>query len=107
VPVPTKEEFQNIFSFPSKKIKTPETQIPPIKTKKHRIDNGLQTRWTRTPACNSVLPELAVIPILLSFDRDKLCKIEVECSYQTFVQVDSEVLRNRQLRQHAERYASP
>ena len=45
---------------------------------------------------NSVLPQLAVT-----------CKIEPECSYQTFVQVDSEVLRNRQLRQHAKRYASP
>ena len=43
---------------------------------------------------NSVLPQLAVT-----------CKIEAECSYQTFVQVDSEVLRNRQLRQHAKRYS--
>ncbi|HMU99368.1 MAG TPA: hypothetical protein PKA15_11335, partial [Chitinophagales bacterium] len=42
---------------------------------------------------NSVLPQLAVT-----------CKIEAECYYQTFVQVDSEVLRNRQLRQHAKRY---
>ena len=41
---------------------------------------------------NSVLPQLAVT-----------CKIEAECSYQTFVQVDNEVLRNRQLRQHAKR----
>jgi len=31
-------------------------------------------------------------------------KIEAECHYQTFVQVDSEVLRNGQLRQHAKRY---
>jgi hypothetical protein len=31
------------------------------------------------------------------------CKIEAECYYQTFVQVDSEVLRNRQLRQYAKR----
>jgi len=31
-------------------------------------------------------------------------KVEAECHYQTFVQVDSEVLRNRQLRQHAKRY---
>jgi hypothetical protein len=45
-----------------------------------------------TPAGNSVLPQLAVT-----------CKIEAECYYQTFVQVDSEVLRNRQLRQHAKR----
>jgi hypothetical protein len=56
-------------------------------------DNGLQIRWTGTPAANSVLPQLAVT-----------CKIEAERSYQTFVQVDSEVLRNRQLRQHAKRY---
>jgi len=42
---------------------------------------------------NSVLPQLAVT-----------CIIEAECSYQTFVQVDSEVLQNRQLRQHANRY---
>jgi len=62
-------------------------------TEKLNNDNGLQTRWTRTPAGNSVLPQLAVT-----------CKIEAECSYQTFVQVDSEVLRNRQLRQHANRY---
>ena len=42
---------------------------------------------------NSVLPQFAVT-----------CKIEAECSYQTFVLGDSEVLRNRQLRQHAKRY---
>jgi hypothetical protein len=45
------------------------------------------------PTANSVLPQLAVT-----------CKIEAKCSYQTFVQVDSSVLRNRQLRQHANRY---
>jgi hypothetical protein len=44
-------------------------------------------------AGNSVLPQLAVT-----------CKIETECSYQTFVPVDSKVLRNCQLRQHANRY---
>ena len=92
VPVPTQEEFQNIFSSPSKIIKTPDTQTNPTKTRKLNNDNGLQTRWTRTPAGNSVLPQLAVT-----------CKIEAECSYQTFVQVDSFVLRNRQLRQHAKR----
>ncbi|TBX66658.1 hypothetical protein EZL74_10775 [Flavobacterium silvisoli] len=42
---------------------------------------------------NSVLPQLAV-----------KCNIEAECYYQTFVLGDSEVLRNRQLRQHANRY---
>jgi hypothetical protein len=46
----------------------------------------------RTTA-NSVLPQLAVT-----------CKIEAKCYFQTFVLGDSEVLRNRQLRQHAKRY---
>lgn len=32
------------------------------------------------------------------------CKIDAECSYQTFVQIAKEVLRNRQLRQHANIY---
>ena len=90
---PTRVEIQLFFSFPSEKIKTPDTQTNPTKTVKLNNDNGLQTRWTRTPAGNSVLPQLAVT-----------CKIEAECSYQTFVQVDSAVLRNRQLRQHAKRY---
>ena len=65
-------------------------------TRKLNTDNGLLRRPDRTPAGNSVLPQLAVT-----------CKIETECSYQTFVQVDSEVLRNRQLRQHAKRYLQP
>ena len=93
-PVPTQKEFQNIFSFPSKKIKTPDTQADTKKRPKLNKYYGLQTRWTRTPAGNSVLPQLAVT-----------FKIEAECSYQTFVQVDNVVLRNRQLRQHANRYA--
>jgi hypothetical protein len=45
-----------------------------------------------TTGYNSVLPQLAVT-----------CKIEAKCYYQTFVQVESEVLRNRQLRQAANR----
>jgi hypothetical protein len=52
---------------------------------------GMNREKARTG--NSVLPQLAVT-----------FKTEAECSYQTFVQVDSEVLRNRQLRQHANRY---
>jgi hypothetical protein len=55
-------------------------------------DKSLTISKDRTPAANSVLPQLAVT-----------CKNEGECSYQTFVQVDSEVLQNRQLRQHANR----
>jgi hypothetical protein len=50
------------------------------------------TRSTEARTANSVLPQLAVT-----------CKIETEYYYQTFVQADSEVLRNRQLRQHANR----
>ena len=85
------------ISSPSenKKYATAQPNTTQTMTVKLNNDNGLQTRWTRTPAGNSVLPQLAVT-----------CKIEAECSYQTFVQVDSEVLRNRQLRQHAKRYRS-
>jgi hypothetical protein len=39
---------------------------------------------TKTPAGNSVLPQLAVT-----------CKIKADYFYQTFVQIDSEVLLNR------------
>ena len=81
------------FPDPSKKIKN-ATHSRQTMTLKPNTDNGLQGRWTRTPAANSVLPQLAVT-----------CKIEVECSYQTFVQVDSEVLRNRHLRVAAKRQA--
>jgi hypothetical protein len=52
-------------------------------------------RLTEKPTTNGMLPQLAV-----------KCKIETECYYQTFVQVDSEVLLIRQLRQHANRYKS-
>lgn len=92
---PTQEE---IHFFPSllKRLKHPTAQTKTTKTVKLNNDNGLQTRWTRTPAGNSVLPQLAV-----------KCKIEAKCYYQTFVQVDRDVLRNRQLRQHANRYKQP
>ena len=89
---PDKIELKKISS-PSENKKYPTAQTNTTQTVKLNNDNGLQTRWTRTPAGNSVLPQLAVT-----------CKIETECYYQTFVQVDREVLRNRQLRQHAKRY---
>jgi hypothetical protein len=54
---PTQEKIQNIFSHASKKIKTPDTQTNPTKTVKLNNDNGLQTRWTRTPAGNMHLPK--------------------------------------------------
>ena len=92
-PLPPREEFQNFSPTLLKKIKTRKRTDQHDMTIKLNSDNGLQTRWTRTPAGNSVLPQLVVT-----------CKIEAECSYQTFVLGDSEVLRNRQLRQHAKRY---
>jgi len=84
------------ISSPSenKKYASAQTNMTQTVTVKLNNDNGLHTRWTRTPAGNSVLPQLAVT-----------CKIEAECYYQSFVQVDSVVLRNRQLRQHAKRYS--
>ena len=59
-------------------------------TVKLNSDNGLQTMAERTPAGNGVLPQCLLT-----------CKIEAECSYQTLYGVYSEVLRNRQLWQHA------
>lgn len=91
---PDKIELKKIsFSSENKKYATTQTNTTQKLTVKLYNYNGFQTRWTRTPAGNSVLPQLAVT-----------CKIEAECYYQTFVQVASEVLRNRQLRQHAKRY---
>ena len=83
------------ISSPSenKKYATAQTNTTKTMTVKLNNDNGLQ-RWTeKRPTGKSVLPQLAVT-----------CKNEAECSYQTLVQGDSEVLRNRQLRQHANRY---
>ena len=88
----TPNEIQNIFPCPSKKIKTPDTQTNPTKTVKLYNDNGLQTRWTRTPAGNSTYKKFAVQWLN-----------EVQFFNQTFVQVDSFVLRNRQLLIAAER----
>ncbi len=90
---PTQEEIQFFFSLPSEKIKTPDTQTNPTKTAKLNKDNGLQTRWTRTPAGNSTYKKLAVQWLN-----------EVQFFNQTFVQVDSFVLRNRQLLIAANRY---
>ena len=46
MPAPTQEKIQNIFSCPSKKIKTPDTQPDTTKTLKRNVDNGLQGWWT-------------------------------------------------------------
>ncbi|HRK28248.1 MAG TPA: hypothetical protein PK239_13305 [Chitinophagales bacterium] len=94
MPASTQDKIELKISTPSenKKYATSQTNTTQKMAVKLNSNNGLQTRWTRTPAGNSVLPQLAVT-----------CKIEAECAYQTFVQVDSAVLRNRQLRQHANR----
>ena len=90
---PTQIEFQNIFSSPSKKIKTPDTQTDTTKTLKISADNGLQGRPIKTPAGNSGFKKLAVQWLN-----------EVQFSNQTFVVADSFVLRNRQLLKPAKRY---
>ena len=93
VPVPTQEEFQNIFSSPSKKIKTPDTQTDTTKTVKCSADNGLQGRWTRTPAGNRRLAQWRVKWL-----------IEQTTSHQLLWCIDSFVLRNPPLRQALKRY---
>jgi len=62
-------------------------------TRQLNNDNGLQARWTETPAPNSTYPKVAGqwLNQALSF-------------YQSLCLVDSEVLRNRHLRVAAKRY---
>jgi hypothetical protein len=55
MPAPTQEKIQNIFSSPSKKIKTPDTQANTTKTVKLNNDNGLQARWTEHQLPTAVL----------------------------------------------------
>ncbi len=86
VPVPTQEEFQNIFPSPSKKIKTPDTQTDTTKTLKRIADNGLQGRQRKTPAGNSTYKKLAV-----QWFNEALCFV------LSSVVADSFRLRNRQL----------
>ena len=78
------------ISFPSKNFKNANTQTD-TKTfgqlvAKLNIDKGCETRTTRTPGHNSTYKKLAVQWLN-----------EVQFFNQTFVQVDSFVLRNRQL----------
>ena len=89
---PTQEKIQNIFPFPSKKIKTPDTQADTIKTVKLNNVNGLQGLTTRTTGYNKVLP-----------------KWRQKCYYETFVQGSTFVLllnfsaNNPPLRQYPNR----
>jgi hypothetical protein len=81
VSAPTQKKIQNIFPFPSKKIKTLVTQTNTTKTYKLNRDIGLQTRWTRTPAANSgfascgvtVVSSSAVFQINFSAGLTVLC----------------------------------
>ena len=90
---PTQEEFQNIFSSPSKKIKTPDTQTNPTKTVKPNKDNGLQAQTTEHQLPTAVW-------------RNGGCS----ASYDSFVVGSSAVIRlnfcakNRHLRQAAKRW---
>ena len=96
VPVPTQEEFQNIFSYPSKKIKTPDTLTNPTKTRKLSKDNGLQTRTTERQLVTAVWRNGGF-----------------SASYDSFVLGSSAVLRlnfcaeNPPLRQAANRWDIP
>ena len=89
---PTQEEIQFFFSFPSEKIKTPDTQTTPPKTQKLNNNNGLQGRWTRTPAGNSGFAKKRVQWL-----------IEHSTSHQLLWYVDSFLLRNPLLRKAAKR----
>ena len=92
MPAPTQKKIQNIFSSPSKKIKTPDTQTIPTKTVKLNNDNGLQTRWTEHQLPTAVL-------------RNGGFSGKLKCSFsnQHLWWVDSEVLRNPPLRKAAKR----
>ena len=46
---PTREEIQLFFSFPSEKIKTPDTQTNSTKARKLNDDNGLEGCSRRVP----------------------------------------------------------
>ena len=93
---PTQEKIQNIFSHPSKKIKTPDTQADTINTVKRSIDNGLQGQTTRTTGYNTVLP-----------------KWRQKCYYDTFVLNSTAVIllnfsaNNPPLRQYPNRWLLP
>ncbi|MDZ4148753.1 MAG: hypothetical protein U1C58_10745 [Flavobacteriaceae bacterium] len=86
---PTREKLFFKISFPSKNFKNanPQTDTKTFgQVAKLNIDKGCKTRTTRTPGHNSTYKKLAVQWLN-----------EVQFFNQTFVQVDSLVLRNRQL----------
>ncbi len=97
VPVPHRKNY--FLKFPALlKIFKPTTHSRHenswTETAKTQTYSDMTITVDRRLAYNSVLPKLAVT-----------WKIEAECSYQTFVQVDSEVLRNHHVRQARNRSA--
>ncbi len=89
---PNAERNSFFFSLPSEKIKTPDTQTDTTKTVIINNDNGLRTRWTRTPAGNRRLAQWRVKWL-----------IEHSTSHQLWWCIDSLVLRNPSLRQTPKR----
>jgi len=55
MPAPTQDKIQNIFSCPSKKIKTPDTQTNPTKTMVYR--HGRQNTSCQQRVSNIALPQ--------------------------------------------------
>jgi hypothetical protein len=84
-------KIQNIFSSPSKKIKTPDTQTNPTKTVKLNNDNGLQTRTTEHQLPTAVL------------QKRVQCLNEALVFVSSLVLADSFVLRNPPLSQAPKR----
>jgi len=80
-------KIQNIFSCPSKKIKTPDTQTNTTKTVKLNNGNGLQARTTEHQLPTAVLQKWRFSG-----------KLKCSFSNQHLRWVDSEVLRNPPLR---------
>ena len=76
MPALTQKKIQNIFSYPSKKIKTPDTQTNTTKTRKLNSNNGLQGQTTEHQLPTAVLQ-----------------KWRCSASYDSFVVSQSSVLR--------------
>jgi hypothetical protein len=87
-----KEEFQIFFPHPSKKIKTPDPQVP---TDRH-LDRLRLGHGRRRASANSGLAKCGV-----------QCLIEHLCIFHTFVLSESAVLLSPALRQAAKRYRQP
>ena len=85
------------ISSPSenKKYATAQPNTTQTMTVKLNNDNGLQTRWTRTPAGNTGFASGGVT-----------CKLGALCFYSSSVQIDSFVLRNPPERKARKRYVA-